>query len=303
MELLAQRLNLPVSSVILDSAPEEWLERARRQPSRYRRMAELGLGFDVTSFGTGNFFGIHAGLPHQGLALITVMNGRFQDPTEPVTYAEKYLFCGWNQRTPPHFHPSKTETIAVVEGAMSARVWAAAPGDVRAPDPRVPGALSRRGFRLEVNSLERACRPGQLVRLSRGDAVTFYGTPPPRSRADGPLYHEFWGSARHAFTTLKETSRPNEDRTDNRFLRPADRYDNVEEDEGMYRLLCNQVQVLFTGSAAPRRAVEAAVRARPAVTQRQVDRALREAGALTQGGSLAEDAFEALRAYRREKEA
>jgi D-lyxose ketol-isomerase len=62
------------------------------------------LGWDVTDFNLGRY-------DETGLTLLTIRNGKLNDPAWPKTYCEKLLFCGEGQVTPFHFHWHKTEDI------------------------------------------------------------------------------------------------------------------------------------------------------------------------------------------------
>ena len=60
------------------------------------------LGWDITDFGSGDFY-------QRGLFLFTLRNGKFKVDKKP--YAEKIMIVDENQETPMHYHWSKMEDI------------------------------------------------------------------------------------------------------------------------------------------------------------------------------------------------
>ena len=60
------------------------------------------LGWDITDFGSGDFY-------RRGLFLFTLRNGKFNVDKKP--YAEKIMIVEENQETPMHYHWSKMEDI------------------------------------------------------------------------------------------------------------------------------------------------------------------------------------------------
>ena len=60
------------------------------------------LGWDITDFGSGDFY-------KRGLFLFTLRNGKFNVDKKP--YAEKIMIVAENQETPMHYHWSKMEDI------------------------------------------------------------------------------------------------------------------------------------------------------------------------------------------------
>ena len=64
--------------------------------------------------------------------------------------------------------------------------------------------------------------PGQSVTLTRG------------------IYHAFWAKKGCGKCLIGEVSQCNDDNTDNRFHEKMGRFPTIEEDEPIYRYLCNE---------------------------------------------------------------
>ncbi|MFN4243489.1 MAG: D-lyxose/D-mannose family sugar isomerase [Tepidisphaerales bacterium] len=170
-----------------------------------------GLGWDVTDFGSGQF-------EQTGLTLVTLRNGRPDDPQAVKPYAEKVMLVLPRQLTPAHFHHRKIEDIIVrAGGRLVVRVWNANPDDTLA-DTRVT---------VLTDGVERQLPAGGELVLEPGESITLT----PR------LYHAFWGHPSDEPVVVGEVSSVNDDRTDNRFLEPLPRFPAVEEDEPAYRHL------------------------------------------------------------------
>ena len=69
---------------------------------------------------------------------------------------------------------------------------------------------------------------GVTLRLEPGESVTLH----PKQ------YHTFW--AEEQKTLVGEVSQCNDDRTDNRFLTPAGRFPEIEEDTPARFVLCSE---------------------------------------------------------------
>ena len=174
-----------------------------------RWIRQTMLGWDLTDFGTGDFF-------RRGLLLFTVRNGLSSQP-EKKPYAEKIMIVRNGQETPWHFHWDKMEDIVNRGGGTLVL-------ELQEAD-RETEALSDRPFFVEIDGIERSCVPGQRVELAPGESVTL----PPY------LYHRFW--AENDDCLVGEVSKVNDDNSDNRFLENLGRFPAIEEDEAPYRLL------------------------------------------------------------------
>ena len=190
-------------------------------PDRWRsagpecdEIRECMLGWDVTDFGSGDF-------PRIGRTLFTLRNGRHADPRYPKIYAEKFIFNPEGQRAPLHFHVSKMEDIINRGGGnVLITVWRAGDDD-RPSDER---------FTLAVSGIRREAAPGETIRIEPGESICL----PPRT------FHQFWGEEGSGPSVSGEVSSVCDDRTDNYFLDPRERFPAVEEDEPMRFVRCNE---------------------------------------------------------------
>ena len=79
---------------------DDWCEHR----ATLARVRDLKLGWDVTDFGSGEFY-------KRGLLLFTVRNGVLGDKVYAKGYAEKAMLARRGQVTPYHYHLQKTEDI------------------------------------------------------------------------------------------------------------------------------------------------------------------------------------------------
>ena len=122
------------------------------------------------------------------------------------------------QVTPMHYHWHKMEDIANRGG-----------GDLvfRLHNADADDGLSGSPVRIVQDGIQRTVSAGEEVILKPGESLTL----PTR------LYHEFYG--RGEAVMVGEVSMVNDDANDNRFLEPAGRFPEIEEDEDPKYLLCN----------------------------------------------------------------
>ena len=187
--------------------------------SRLDQTAEIRttmLGWDLTDFGSGDFF-------RRGLLLFTVRNGMLDRP-DGKPYAEKIMIVRDNQETPWHFHWSKMEDI-INRGGGTLVI------ELNQAD-RETEQLTDQPFQVEIDGMLRSCRAGERVELAPGESITL----PPY------LYHRFW--AEGGTCLVGEVSKVNDDNTDNRFLEELGRFPSIEEDEAPYRLLVSDYGAL-----------------------------------------------------------
>lgn len=71
---------------------------------------------------------------------------------------------------------------------------------------------------------------GTQIRLTAGESI----------HIPQLLYHDFSVERGTGSVLLGEVSQCNDDDTDNRFNPPVGRFPTIEEDEPLYRLLCNE---------------------------------------------------------------
>ena len=196
--------------------PEYW----RTLGPEALELAERGLGWDVTDFGSSSFAEV-------GLLLFTIRNG---NPNallmrQGKVYAEKILVVGEGQVTPTHFHFHKTEDIINRGGGILAlELHWAAPDDT----------LSRQELEVSVDGVVRTVSAGSVVRLAPGESITL----PSR------MYHRFWAEGGRVLAG--EVSSVNDDFTDNHFLETLGRFPTIEEDTAPFRLLVGDYTAYYT---------------------------------------------------------
>lgn len=192
-------------------SPEDWKKRG----SEYEEIRDNMLGWDVTDYGQGDFSRI-------GFSLITLRNGNVGDSKRyPKTYAEKLLMLEEGQYSPMHFHWNKMEDIINRGGgSIFIRVYNSTPEEELA-DTDVRVCKDGRNYFVPA---------GTQVRLDPGESITIYPG----------LYHDFEVVPGTGAVLLGEVSMCNDDKRDNRFLKPMGRFPAIEEDEPAYRLLCSE---------------------------------------------------------------
>jgi len=196
-------------------APEECA--SRRESAR--EIFDLGLGWDITDFGFGEF-------ERRGLLLFTIRNGSANGSPYPKSYAEKILIVRPGQLTPTHCHWRKTEDIINRGGGdLVLKLHNAAEDD----------SLADTAVRVAVDGSVREVPPGGEVRLKPGESITLT----PR------LFHSFWADADAGTVLVGEVSSVNDDRTDNCYHGEQLRFPVIEEDEKPWRLLVSDYPKFF----------------------------------------------------------
>ena len=190
--------------------PEDWTTKS----SEYDEIRDNMLGWDVTDYGLGNWEAL-------GFALITLRNGSQDDVRYPKVYAEKLLMLKDGQRSPMHYHWTKSEDIINRGGGtIIISVYNADENDGLA-DTDVLVNCDGRSFYVPA---------GTGVELKPGESITLW----PKQ------YHDFAVKSGTGDVLLGEVSMCNDDVNDNRFHEEMGRFAEVEEDEPAYRLLCNE---------------------------------------------------------------
>jgi len=196
-------------------APADW----RRVRPRAVEIFDLGLGWDITDFGSGRFRQV-------GLILFTIRNGR-SGPGVPKTYAEKIMRVGVGQVTPIHFHWHKMEDIINRGGGdLVLRLWNADRQE----------RLARTPVEVSVDGIRRTVKAGGRVVLNRANPSA---SPRGSTTNSSPRGRRPWW----------EVSMVNDDAHDNRFYRPAGRFPEVEEDVAQEFLLCTDFRRFVHGEA------------------------------------------------------
>lgn len=191
----------------------DWSREDRaRETERAAWLAERQIGWDVTDFGSGDFY-------RRGLTLFCVRNGlQGQEGERP--YAEKLLFVGVDQETPFHAHRVKLEDIIVRGGGVLCVEFSQAGSFAIEPAGAPKGCATIDGRHVPAFGTVHRLRAGQSITVPRG------------------LQHRFWGEEAPVF--VAEVSQCNDDKADNYFRDGVPRFAGIEEDEDPYRLLWNE---------------------------------------------------------------
>ena len=192
---------------VADWTTADW----RMKGPEVREIVDVGIWWDITDFGRGDFFA-------KGLVLFTLRNGRVNDSRYPKPYAEKIMIVGEEQLTLTHYHWNKAEDIINRGGGnLVIRLHNATDDDRLADTPVV----------VQMDGVTRRLPGGADVVLHPGESITLT----PR------LYHSFWGEAAKGAVLVGEVSCVNDDHADNCFLEKQLRFPAIEEDEDPFRLL------------------------------------------------------------------
>lgn len=189
---------------------EEWQTHA----DECKEIFDLQIGWDVTSFGTEDFF-------QTGLLLYTLRNGKLNSTEYPKPYAEKIMMVRENQITPRHFHWSKREDI-INRGGGNLVI------ELYKADP-AKNAICGGSFPVSINSMTKILNTGNKVILTPGDSITM----------EHFHCHKFYGEPGSGPSMIGEVSMVNDDETDNCFVDGANRFVPATEDEAIrYPLAC-----------------------------------------------------------------
>lgn len=171
----------------------------------YNELRDNLLGWDITDFGSGNFFEV-------GLLMFTIRNGNFYDKKYEKPYAEKILIVEEGQITPYHFHYKKMEDIINRGGGNLIVKLYNSTKDQQKADTPVQVSMDGRNSFVPAGT-EIVVKPGESITLLPG------------------VYHSFWGEVGTGKILVGEVSKVNDDRVDNRFFETVGRFPAIEEDE------------------------------------------------------------------------
>ncbi len=184
----------------------------KRHKKVAREIVDLGLGWDITDFGTGDF-------RKTGLLLFTLRNGKLGSRKYPKAYAEKIMIVGEGQVTPMHFHWNKMEDIINRGGGnLVIQLYGSTKNE----------GLSGKDITVSIDGHATTVAAGGTVTLTPGQSITL---------TQG-LYHRFYGQQRMGTVLVGEVSMVNDDAADNRFFEPMGRFPAIEEDVLPAHLLC-----------------------------------------------------------------
>ncbi len=172
------------------------------------------LGWDITDFGSGDFY-------NRGLFLFTIRNGKLRVDKKP--YAEKIMIVEENQETPMHFHWAKMEDI-INRGGGNLVI------ELYKSDKKED--LSDLTFSVKTDGIVRNLQPGDSIVLTPGESICL----------EQGIYHRFYGEQGKGKVLVGEVSSVNDDSADNRFHETIGRFPVVEEDELPIHLLASDYQ-------------------------------------------------------------
>ena len=169
------------------------------------------LGWDITDFGSGDFYS-------RGLFLFTIRNGKFKVDKKP--YAEKIMIVEENQETPMHYHWSKMEDIINRGGGNLV---------IELYNTTTDNQLDTTPVFFKVDGIKRSVPAGRKVVLTPGESICL----------EQGMYHRFYGETGKGKVLVGEVSTVNDDSNDNCFHEPVGRFPVIEEDEQPLHLLAS----------------------------------------------------------------
>lgn len=189
---------------------EDWAAKG----AECAEIADNQLGWDITDFGSGDFYNV-------GLMLITLRNGNITDDRYKKTYAEKIMIVREGQVTPMHYHYQKYEDIINRGGGTLV---------IKLYNSTEDDGLDDAPVTVSIDGVQRTLPAGSIVRLEPGESICMHTG----------LYHSFWGEPGNGAVLVGEVSRVNDDHNDNHFLEPTGRFPEIEEDEAPLHLLSTE---------------------------------------------------------------
>ena len=194
-------------------SPQEWQAHAERIDT----IRAVGLGWDVTDFGSNDFARI-------GAVLFTIRNGKPGHPEIGSPYAEKILVFRDGQRLPIHHHAEKTEDIINRAGGEM---------EMRFFHRRADGSVdTEREVAYMSDGIAYTAKAGEPIYITTGNSV----------RLDPFVNHTFGAREGSGPLVCGEVSKINDDLTDNYFAEPTARFAEIEEDEPARYVLCNEYE-------------------------------------------------------------
>jgi D-lyxose ketol-isomerase len=192
---------------------EEWQQHSEE----IGILKAVGLGWDVTDFGTGDFL-------RTGSVLFTVRNGSPVNPKLGTPYAEKLILQlhETEQEIPLHYHVMKTEDIINRGGGvLMMELYNSTP----------EGKLDRSGeISLKMDGFIKKLPAGAVIEVAKGNSVTL----------EPGLFHRFWAKKGAGDLVVGEVSSINDDTTDNIFFEAGSRFSKIEEDAPPAVPLCSE---------------------------------------------------------------
>ncbi len=185
---------------------DDWKEKI----DNAHEIFDLGLGWDITDFGLGDF-------QNTGLTLFTLRNGSLTNGKYQKPYAEKIMLVKVDQVTPYHYHWHKIEDIINRGG-----------GDLvfKLADSTPDDEMDEDSVEIVIDGIKKTVPPCEELVLKPGQSLTL-----PQK-----MYHTFYG--RKSDVLVGEVSMVNDDTKDNKFYDDMVRFSEIIEDEESRYLLC-----------------------------------------------------------------
>lgn len=181
----------------------------RKNMNNATEITDNMLGWDITDFGSGDFYS-------RGLFLFTLRNGKFNVDRKP--YAEKIMIVEENQETPMHFHWSKMEDIINRGGGNLVIELYNSTQDSKLRDTPVS---------FKMDGVKHLAEAGEKVILTPGESICL----------EPYIWHRFYGEKGKGKVLVGEVSMVNDDTSDNCFYEKVGRFPEIEEDESPVHLL------------------------------------------------------------------
>lgn len=210
MELLIKKHGFKIPS-FASWTVKDW----KNAGHEYDEIRDNCLGWDITDYGLNNFDKV-------GFALLTIRNGNQKMPKKyPKPYAEKLLMLYEGQTAPMHYHWYKMEDI-INRGGNDIYITVYNGAE--------DGSMLDTDVTIHLDGKTDIVPAGTKVCLKPGESITI--TP--------YMYHDFIVPKTGGSVLLGEVSMCNDDENDNHFYDAIGRFPAIEEDEDIYRLLCNE---------------------------------------------------------------
>ena len=172
------------------------------------------LGWDITDFGSGDFY-------REGLFLFTIRNGKFNVDNKP--YAEKIMIVEENQVTPMHYHWAKMEDIINRGGGNLV---------IELYNSNSDNGLDSNPVLFKIDGVKKSVPAGGKVILTPGESISL----------EQGMYHKFYGEVGKGKVLVGEVSMVNDDASDNCFLENVGRFPDIVEDTQPLHLLVGDYQ-------------------------------------------------------------
>lgn len=190
----------------------DWsLEDWKRNHEDATEIIENMLGWDITDFGSGDFY-------TRGLFLFTIRNGKLK--VDKKSYAEKIMIVEENQETPMHYHWAKMEDIINRGGGNLI---------IELFNTTHDNQLDNSPVSFKIDGIRRSVPAGGKVVLTPGESICL----------EQGMYHRFYGEAGKGKVLVGEVSTVNDDTSDNCFHEKIGRFSIIEEDEQPLHLLAS----------------------------------------------------------------